>query len=53
MEIRVKRNQYESAAGYTHARLLTEEGGFLCWTLEDETAAFTRTCRSTRSRPRR
>lgn len=36
MEIRVKRNQYESAAGYTHARLLTEEGGFLCWTLEDE-----------------
>ena len=36
MEIRLKRNQYESAAGYTHARLITEEGGFLCWTLEDE-----------------
>jgi len=36
MEIRLKRNQYESAAGYTHARLMTDEGGFLCWTLEDE-----------------
>ena len=36
MKIRIKRNQYESAAGYTHGRLLTEEGGFLCWTLEDE-----------------
>lgn len=36
MKILIKRNQYESAAGYTHGRLLTEEGGFLCWTLEDE-----------------
>lgn len=36
MKIRIRRNQYESAAGYTHGRLLTEEGGFLCWTLEDE-----------------
>lgn len=36
MEIRIRRNQYESAAGYTHARLITDEGGFLCWTLEDE-----------------
>ncbi len=36
MKILIRRNQYESAAGYTHGRLLTEEGGFLCWTLEDE-----------------
>ena len=36
MEIRIKRNYYESAAGYTHGRLSTDEGGFLCWTLEDE-----------------
>ena len=36
MNIRVVRNQYESAAGYTHARLLLDEGGFFCWTLEDE-----------------
>lgn len=36
MKIRIHRNPYESAAGYTHGRLLTEEGGFLCWTLEDE-----------------
>lgn len=36
MEIRVVRNNYESAAGYTHARLFVDEGGFLCWTLEDE-----------------
>lgn len=36
LEIRVKRNAYESGAGYTHARMTTDEGGFLCWTLEDE-----------------
>jgi hypothetical protein len=36
MEIRVVRNSYESAAGYTHARLFVDEGGFLCWTLEPE-----------------
>lgn len=36
LEIRVVRNAYESAAGYTHARMSTNEGGFLCWTLEDE-----------------
>ena len=36
MKIRIVRNQYESAAGYTHGRLFTDEGGFLCWTLEDE-----------------
>lgn len=36
MEIRLIRNRYESAAGYTHARLYTDEGGFVCWTLEPE-----------------
>ena len=36
MIIRVARNSYESAAGYTHGRLYVDEGGFLCWTLEDE-----------------
>lgn len=36
LKIRVIRNQYESAAGYTHARLSTDEGGFICWTLEPE-----------------
>lgn len=36
MELRLKRNQYESAAGYTHGRLFIEECGFFCWTLEDE-----------------
>ena len=36
MEIGVVRNSYESAAGYTHARLFVDEGGFLCWTLEPE-----------------
>ena len=41
MQIRVVRNQYESAAGYTHARLLLDEGGFFCWTLEDEDRGLT------------
>jgi hypothetical protein len=36
MEIRIVRNQYESAAGYTHGRLFIDECGFFCWTLEDE-----------------
>ena len=36
MKIRIVRNAYESAAGYTHGRLFVDEGGFLCWTLEDE-----------------
>ena len=41
MKITIIRNAYESAAGYTHARLLTDEGGFLCWTLEDEDRGLT------------
>lgn len=36
MKIRIVRNSYESAAGYTHARMFTDEGGFFGWTLEDE-----------------
>lgn len=36
MMILSKRNQYESAAGYTHARMSTDEGGFICWSLEPE-----------------
>lgn len=36
MKIHLTRNSYESGAGYTHGRLRTDEGGFLCWTLEDE-----------------
>lgn len=35
MEIRIKRSPAESGEGYTHGRLSTDEGGFLCWTLED------------------
>lgn len=27
--------------GYTHGRLFTEEGGFLCWTLEDQDRGLT------------
>ena len=34
--MRIVRNQYESAAGYTHGRLYLDECGFFCWTLEDE-----------------
>lgn len=41
MRIRVARNKYESAAGYTHARLLIDECGFFCWTLEDEDRGLT------------
>lgn len=36
MEIRLNRNSYESAAGYTLGRLFVDEGGFLCWVLEPE-----------------
>ncbi len=35
MEIRIKRAPAESGNGWTHGRLATDEGGFLCWTLED------------------
>ena len=41
MELRIKRNQYESAAGYTHGRLFIDECGFFCWTLEDEDRGLT------------
>lgn len=41
LRIRIVRNRFESAAGYTHARLLVDEGGFLCWTLEDEDRGLT------------
>lgn len=36
MEMRLVRNAYESAAGYTLGRLFVDEGGFLCWILEPE-----------------
>lgn len=36
MELRLIRNSYESAAGYTLGRLFVDEGGFLCWILEPE-----------------
>lgn len=36
MELRLIRNSYESAAGYTLGRLFVDEGGFLCWVLEPE-----------------
>ena len=35
MEIKIKRAPAESGNGWTHGRLSTDEGGFLCWTLED------------------
>jgi hypothetical protein len=41
VEIRIKRNEAESGPGYTHGRLFTDEGGFLCWTLEDEDRGLT------------
>ena len=41
MEITIKRSPAESGAGYTHGRLSTDEGGFLCWTLEDEDRGLT------------
>lgn len=36
MQLRLIRNRYESAAGYTLGRLFVDEGGFLCWVLEPE-----------------
>lgn len=36
MEMRLTRNSYESAAGYTLGRLALDECGFLCWILEPE-----------------
>lgn len=36
MELRLIRNDYESAAGYSLGRLLVDEGGFFCWILEPE-----------------
>ena len=36
MKLRIARNNYESAAGYTIGRLFLEEGGYFCDTLEDE-----------------
>lgn len=36
MEIRIQRNNYESAAGYTIGRLFLQEGGYFCDTLEPE-----------------
>ena len=41
MEIRIKRSPAESGEGYTHGRLSTDEGGFLCWTLEDTDRGLT------------
>lgn len=35
MELRLIRNSVESGPGYTHGRLLVDECGFFCWTLED------------------
>ena len=40
-EITIVRSPAESGRGYTHARLFTDEGGFLCWTLEDEDRGLT------------
>lgn len=41
MEITIKRSPAESGAGYTHGRLFTDEGGFVCWTLEDTDRGLT------------
>lgn len=41
MEIRIKRAPAESGNGYTHGRLSTDEGGFVCWTLEDTDRGLT------------
>ena len=41
LKILIKRNSYESGAGYTLGRLFTDEGGFLCWILEDEDRGLT------------
>lgn len=36
MKIRIQRNRYASASGYTVGRLYLEEGGYFCDTLEPE-----------------
>ena len=41
LRIRIIRNSYESAAGYAHGRMLLDECGFFCWTLEDEDRGLT------------
>ena len=41
MELTIRRSPAESGPGYTHGQLLTDEGGFLCWTLEDEDRGLT------------
>lgn len=41
MEITIKRSPVESGEGYTHGRLFTDEGGFVCWTLEDTDRGLT------------
>lgn len=41
VELTIKRSEAESGRGFTHGRLFTEEGGFLCWTLEDEDRGLT------------
>lgn len=41
VNLTLKRSPAESGAGYTHGRLFVEEGGFLCWTLEDEDRGLT------------
>lgn len=41
VELKIKRSPAESGMGYTHGRLIVDEGGFLCWTLEDEDRGLT------------
>lgn len=41
VNLTLRRSPAESGAGYTHGRLFVEEGGFLCWTLEDEDRGLT------------
>ena len=41
MEITIRRSKAESGEGWTHGRLFTDEGGFLCWTLEDTDRGLT------------
>lgn len=41
MELTIRRNTSESGPGYTHGRVLTDEGGFVCWSLEDEDRGLT------------
>lgn len=41
VELKLNRSEAESGAGYTHGRFFVDEGGFLCWTLEDEDRGLT------------